>query len=203
MKGDVKRNNSPTAGQVDTDVVTASPSTVMLTDRGMSAQSASLAVSLLGGALLTGRVLAGYMLDRFFAPHVALGFFIAVAGGLSLLWGGATGAPAFLAAFLVGRISSACHAGLIHMVPMLTDRGMSAPSAALAVSLFGGALLLGRVMAGYMLDRFFCSACRAGILYGCRRRDFAVVGWGDRCARNYVRHPKVARNRVRSRRTVP
>ena len=74
----------------------------MLTDRGMSAQSASLSVSLLGGALLTGRVLAGYMMDRFFAPHVALGFFIAVAGGLSLLWGGATGAPAFLAAFLVG-----------------------------------------------------------------------------------------------------
>ena len=74
----------------------------LLTDRGMSAQSASLAVSLLGGASLTGRVMAGPILDRFFAPNVALGFFLAVAGGLSLLWGGATGAPAFVAAFLVG-----------------------------------------------------------------------------------------------------
>jgi len=46
---------------------------------------------------------------------------------------------------------------LIHLVPMLTDRGMSSRSAALAVALLGGASLLGGVAAGYLLDRFFAS----------------------------------------------
>ncbi len=46
---------------------------------------------------------------------------------------------------------------LIHLVPMLTDRGFSAQSAALATSLFGGGILLGRIGAGYALDRFLAS----------------------------------------------
>ncbi len=74
----------------------------LLTDRGISAQSAAFATSLFGGALLLGRVGAGRLLDRFFAPYVAMGFFLAPALGLSLLWSGATGGWAFAAAFLVG-----------------------------------------------------------------------------------------------------
>src|SRR5256885_4160258 len=56
----------------------------------------------------------------------------------------------FIAFFLM---SVSVHGCLIHLVPMLTDRGLSAQSAALATSLLGGALLLGRVAAGYLLDR--------------------------------------------------
>jgi MFS family permease len=74
----------------------------LLTDRGISAQSAAFATSLFGGALLLGRVGAGRLLDHFFAPYVATGFFLAPALGLSLLWSGATGGWAFAAAFLVG-----------------------------------------------------------------------------------------------------
>jgi len=44
----------------------------------------------------------GYLLDRFFASHVAAGFFCAVAVGIFLLWSGVTGSAAFVAAFLVG-----------------------------------------------------------------------------------------------------
>jgi MFS family permease len=44
---------------------------------------------------------------------------------------------------------------LIHMVPLLTDRGLSAQSAALAASAFGFSQLLGRLLAGVLLDRFF------------------------------------------------
>src|SRR5215469_12392424 len=54
--------------------------------------------------------------------------------------------------FLVG---TSVHACVIHLVPMLTDRGISAEKAALASSLLGVALLLGRVFSGYFLDRFF------------------------------------------------
>jgi hypothetical protein len=42
---------------------------------------------------------------------------------------------------------------VIHLVSMLTDRGISAENAALASSALGVALLLGRVGSGYVLDR--------------------------------------------------
>lgn len=74
----------------------------LLTDRGISAQSAAFATSLFGGALLFGRVWAGHLLDRFFAPYVAMSFFLAPALGLFLLWSGAAGSWAFVAAILVG-----------------------------------------------------------------------------------------------------
>lgn len=74
----------------------------LLTDRGISSQSAALAASLLGGALLLGRVGAGYLLDHFFASAVALAFFCGAALGFVLLWSGVTGIFAFIAAFLIG-----------------------------------------------------------------------------------------------------
>lgn len=74
----------------------------LLTDRGISPQNAAFAASLLGGALLVGRVGAGYLLDHFFASAVALMFFCGAALGFVLLWSGAPGIFAFVGAFLVG-----------------------------------------------------------------------------------------------------
>jgi MFS family permease len=44
---------------------------------------------------------------------------------------------------------------LIHLVPMLSDRGMSSGDAAFAASLVGLTILLVRVPIGYFMDRFF------------------------------------------------
>ncbi len=74
----------------------------MLTDRGVSPRDAARATSLLGGAVLVGRVVTGYLLDRFFAPRVALAFFTGTFIGVSLLWSGAAHEVALLSAFLVG-----------------------------------------------------------------------------------------------------
>jgi MFS family permease len=74
----------------------------MLTDRGLSEQSAAFATSLLGGALLLGRVGAGYLLDRLTATAVATGFLTGAALGVFLLWSEAIGGLAFTAAILVG-----------------------------------------------------------------------------------------------------
>jgi MFS family permease len=74
----------------------------LLTDRGLSAQSAALTVSLAGGAALVGRVGIGYLLDHFFAPYVAGGFFCGFALGLFLLWSGAVGGVVLVAVVLVG-----------------------------------------------------------------------------------------------------
>jgi MFS family permease len=43
----------------------------LLTDRGITADHAALAVSVLGAASLTGRLVTGLLLDRFFGPRVS------------------------------------------------------------------------------------------------------------------------------------
>jgi MFS family permease len=74
----------------------------LLTDRGVSAQSAALVLSLGAVGATLGRVGGGYLLDRFFAPYVAVCFFCGSALGIFLLWSGAVGGLAFVAAFLGG-----------------------------------------------------------------------------------------------------
>jgi len=74
----------------------------LLTDRGVSTETAALASSVLGMALLFGRVGSGYLLDHLFAPIVAGCFFAAAAFGISLLWAGVGGKFVFLSALLVG-----------------------------------------------------------------------------------------------------
>jgi predicted MFS family arabinose efflux permease len=66
----------------------------LLTDRGISPARAAWAVSAMGGAILAGRLITGWLLDRFFAPRVAfcllgitaLGTFL-LAGAQSLVMG--------------------------------------------------------------------------------------------------------------------
>jgi MFS family permease len=74
----------------------------LLTDRGASAQGAAMASSIVGIALLIGRVGTGYLLDRFFAPQLAAFFFCGASVGIGLLMFGAGGKAALVAAFLVG-----------------------------------------------------------------------------------------------------
>jgi MFS family permease len=52
--------------------------------------------------------------------------------------------------FLMSVTLNGC---LIHMVPMLTDLGISSNRAAIAASILGAATLVGRVGTGYLLDR--------------------------------------------------
>lgn len=52
---------------------------------------------------------------------------------------------------------------LIHMVPLLTDRGLSLQTAALAASTFGVAVFCGRLIAGYLLDKLNAAYIAAGL----------------------------------------
>jgi MFS family permease len=74
----------------------------LLTDRNLSAQKAALAVSVLGGANLLGRLVTGYLLDHFKASYIALYLFSGSALGILFLWMGMAGNWAFLAALLIG-----------------------------------------------------------------------------------------------------
>jgi cyanate permease len=73
----------------------------MLSDRGITAETAALGSSVVGAALLIGRVCIGYLLDYVFAPRIAAIFFGGAAVGIFLLWWGP--APvAFAGGFLIG-----------------------------------------------------------------------------------------------------
>lgn len=74
----------------------------LLTDRGVSAQSAAVATSVGAGGALLARAGTGYLLDRFLASQLAAYFFCASALGIVLLWSGVVGGLAFAAAVLVG-----------------------------------------------------------------------------------------------------
>jgi MFS family permease len=74
----------------------------ILADRGSTAQAAALASSLVGGALMLGRVGSGYLLDHFFGPKIAGFFFGGAALGIGMLWASSAREIAFVAAFLVG-----------------------------------------------------------------------------------------------------
>ncbi len=63
-------------------------------------------------------------------------------------------------------MSASVHACFTHMAPIFADRGTPAQAAALASSLFGGGLLLGRTASGYLLDRFFAPRIAALIFSG-------------------------------------
>lgn len=62
--------------------------------------------------------------------------------------------------FLMSATLNGC---LIHLVPLLTDRGFPNEAAVLAVSVFGAATLLANLGAGYLLDRMAASAFALGV----------------------------------------
>lgn len=74
----------------------------MLIDRGMSRQSAAGVAAFTGGSVLIGRVLVGFLVDRFFAPRVAMLVFIVSALGMLMLLLGVQGSAAYLAAVMIG-----------------------------------------------------------------------------------------------------
>jgi predicted MFS family arabinose efflux permease len=74
----------------------------LLTDRGISGGEAALAVSAMGGASLIGRLLTGWLLDRFFAARVSFVLLTAAALGTFLLASAHSLTMGVVAAALVG-----------------------------------------------------------------------------------------------------
>jgi MFS family permease len=74
----------------------------LLTDRGVPQQAAVQALSASGIAIIIGRMLCGWCLDRFHGSLVAISFFIVPICGIALLLSGATGFVPLLGAVLCG-----------------------------------------------------------------------------------------------------
>ncbi|MBV9629882.1 MAG: MFS transporter [Xanthobacteraceae bacterium] len=74
----------------------------LLTDRGVSLQQAAIMFSFAGYAIVGGRILAGWCLDRIWGPYVAICFFAIPMLGIALLGSGATGIVPLIGAVLCG-----------------------------------------------------------------------------------------------------
>jgi MFS family permease len=74
----------------------------LLTDRGLTPQRAAMALTAAGVALIGGRLLSGYLLDRVFAPIVATVFFALPLLGIAMLLATTDTTLAIPAAILVG-----------------------------------------------------------------------------------------------------
>ena len=74
----------------------------MLVERGIDPAKAAQGQAFLGLSLIFGRVFAGYLMDRFFAPYVSIVFMLGPAIGVAILASGVSGPIVFLAIVLVG-----------------------------------------------------------------------------------------------------
>jgi MFS family permease len=121
----------------------------LLADRGVPQSSAALAVSALGGASLAGRLLTGWLLDRFDARRVSMTLLTIAAGGVFLLSSASSLSMGVLAAVCIGFGAG----GEVDVTPFLLSRYFGLRSLA---TLYGfnwtawgvagamGAVLLGR-----------------------------------------------------------
>ena len=74
----------------------------MLTDRGIPLGAAVGMMSAAGLAMIIGRVVAGYLLDRIFAPYIVIFFLLCPMVGIAVLGYGVTGIGTMLGPILLG-----------------------------------------------------------------------------------------------------
>jgi MFS family permease len=112
-----------------------------------------MASSVVGVALLVGRIGCGFFLDRYFGGHVALAICLGAALGIGLLWTGAAGGPALAGAFLVGLGMG----GEVDIIAYLMSRYFGLRSLGATVGFAFAAFVvaggLGPLVMGFAFDR--------------------------------------------------
>ncbi|MSO97857.1 MAG: MFS transporter [Rhodospirillaceae bacterium] len=127
----------------------------LLTDAGIPRETAVAFAGLLGVAVLAGRIITGYLVDRFHPPYVAGAFLIMPALGCLLL---ATGSlsPAFM--FLAAITFGLAAGSEVDLLPYLTARYFGLKSYGKNYGwmfvLFYSGVGVGPLFLGYMFDRF-------------------------------------------------
>jgi len=90
-----------------------------------------------------------------------------LAAGRDLTLAEARRTPAFwYMALRFGLLSAVLHGCITHFAPLLTDRGLSAQQAATALMLLSAMGVLGRLIAGYLVDRFPPHLVSTGLFLG-------------------------------------
>jgi MFS family permease len=74
----------------------------MLTERGVSGETAAFALSVMGATGILGRLTTGLLLDRYFAPYVSMVMLAVAAAGIFTLTTAATATPSLIGTALIG-----------------------------------------------------------------------------------------------------
>ncbi len=126
----------------------------LLTDRGISLEVATSAVAASGIAIIVGRILSGWCLDRMFGPFVAVGFFVVPMAGIVLLAVGNSPIVLLIGAFLSGLAVGA----EVDLMAFFVSRyfGLKAYGRIYGTmfAFFAAANGVGPFIAGFCFDRF-------------------------------------------------
>jgi MFS family permease len=123
----------------------------LLADRGVPAGQAALAVSGLGGASLAGRLLTGWLVDRFDAARVSMLLLIVAAIGMFLLAQAQSLAAGMAAAICIGFGAG----GEVDVTPYLLSRHFGLRSLSTLYGLSWTAWGLGGALGAVVLGRSF------------------------------------------------
>jgi MFS family permease len=74
----------------------------LLKDNGMEASQAVFIAAIIGMSMFVSRIVIGYLLDKFFAPRLAIVVFLIGAGGIALVASNLSVAMSILAAAMIG-----------------------------------------------------------------------------------------------------
>jgi predicted MFS family arabinose efflux permease len=123
----------------------------MLIGRGVEPSRAALAMSLLGLGLIFGRILSGWLMDRFFAPYVAAAFQLGMICGLVILALGFSGPLAFAAGISVGLATGS----EISEISYLVSRYFGLKSFGLINGIMFAAFRLGSGVGAYAMGAYY------------------------------------------------
>ena len=122
----------------------------LLTDRGISLQRAAEAISVIGICSFLGRLVTGYLLDRFFAPHVSFTLFLTTVVAMTCLCFRSS-AAAFAGAALLGFAAG----GESDITPYLISRYFGLSSFSQLYGLAWTAFAMGTAIGPVLMGRLY------------------------------------------------
>lgn len=124
----------------------------MLLDRGVEPPWAAFCMTLVGVGLVFGRVIAGYLVDRYFAPYVAATFLLGLIAGIVILASGVSGIPVFIAATLIGLAAGSEIGEIAYIVSRYFGQKAFASIYGIVFSAFQFGAAFGPLTLGYYYD---------------------------------------------------
>jgi MFS family permease len=124
----------------------------LLTDRGLSLKTSAQALSILGACGLAGRLITGYVLDRFFGARVSIVLFVATAAGVLLLSQG-TASAGFIGVAMIGFAAG----GESDITPYLLSRYFTLQRFSTLYGLAWTAFAIGTAVGPVLMGKLFTS----------------------------------------------
>lgn len=123
----------------------------MLSDRGMTPGAAAAVAATEGLTVFLSRICIGYLIDRFFAPRIAMVFFFLSALGIGVFAMGAVDTWAFVGAILIGLSLGA----EVDLLAYLAGRYFGLRSFGMVYGLLFSAILLGTALGPWVFGKAF------------------------------------------------